>query len=150
VPRLQTQAAEQLHGEFRKALLNFKKGSWVLAVFEGSPTYDAYSWCPDCIPAANEMRSFSASYSGPVKLIQFKVGTKEEWEGEDQDPNPFRAKFPFVTDLPTVILFYGNVDVGRISAPRRQDLLYLCERTIAYEEQMKNHSWHPPVKPTEK
>jgi hypothetical protein len=139
-----TPSAKQLHTTFSEALLNFENRTWVLAVFEGSPTDKTYSWCPDCIPAADELRNFSASYQGAVKLLQFKVGTKEEWEGNNQVFNPFRVKFPFLSDLPTAVLFRGRLDVARIIAPRTQDLLYLCERTRTYEEQVKNNSWHPP------
>jgi hypothetical protein len=111
-------------------------------VFEGSPCEDADSWCPDCVSAYGDLKGFSESYKGSVKLIRFKVGTKDEWEGK-RELNPFRGKFPFLSDLPTAILFRGKLDVARIIAPRKQDLFYLCERAEIYEDQIRTNSWHP-------
>jgi hypothetical protein len=136
--------AEQLYRKFESALLNQEEGAWTLAVFEGSPQNGAYSWCSDCIAVKEDLRSFIAGYKGGVKVAQFKVGLKEEWEGENPWVNPFKTKIPFLSDLPTAVLFYGGLDVARVSIPRLSDLKFLSERAEAYAEQIKNKSWSPP------
>lgn len=119
------------------------KESWTLAIFEGSPTEDAYSWCSDCVAASGDLRIFLSEYRGQVKVIQFKVGSKKEWERRDA-PSPFKAKFPHLVDLPTAILFHGRLDVARTIAPRKDDLLYLSQRADVLETQIKDGSWNPP------
>jgi hypothetical protein len=136
--------AEQLYRKFEGAVLNQKDGAWTLAVFEGSPQNGAYSWCSDCIAVKDDLRSFITGYKGGVRVAQFKVGLKEEWEGEGSGLNPFKAKSPFLSDLPTAVLFYGGLDVARVSIPRLADLQFLSQRAEAYAEQIKNKSWSPP------
>jgi uncharacterized protein DUF953 len=140
----ETLPAEQLYRKFESVIKGQRRGSWVLGVFEGSPRSGAYSWCSDCVAASNAVASFFAEYKGEVKLIQFKVGTREEWEGKEHRANPFRANSPFLSDLPTAVLFYGRLDVARVIAPRKDDLLHLCRRASIYEKQIENGSWHPP------
>ncbi len=138
--------ADQLYEQFERTLQKSRIGDWLLAVFEGSPSDGAYSWCDDCVAASGDLRTFAASYVGPVKLLQFKVGTKEEWEGGNRSPNAFKSKFPFLSDIPTAILFNGHIDVARFIAPRKQDLEYLCGRAVRYEEQAKSNVWHPTAR----
>jgi hypothetical protein len=138
---------EDLYAKFLEALANNKPGDWILAVFEGSPAKGTYSWCSDCVAASRDLSSFLAEYTGDVKVSQFKIGTKDEWEENVIGPSPFRVKFPFLSDLPTAILFYGKLDVARFIAPRKEDLLYLSNRATNYENQKANGSWSPPKEP---
>ncbi len=140
----ETLSAEQSYRKFESAIKSQRRGSWVLGVFEGSPRSAAYSWCSDCVAARDDVRSFFTDYKGGVKLVQFRVGSREEWEGKNHRANPFRARFPFLSDLPTAILFYGRLDVARVIAPRKDDLQHLCRRASIYEKQIENGSWHPP------
>ncbi len=135
---------EQLYRKFEGSVLNQKDGAWTLAVFEGSPQNGAYSWCSDCIAVKEDLRSFLAGYKGGVKVAQFKVGLKEEWDEESLGLNPFKVKHPFLSDLPTAILFYGGLDVARVSIPRLADLQFLSQRAEGYAEQIKSKSWSPP------
>lgn len=135
---------EKLYAKFEDAIRQMKDDKWVLAVFEGSPTGGAYSWCSDCVAASADLRSFISEYRGFVKVIQFKVGSKKEWGGGSDVPSPFKARFPHLVDLPTAILFHGKLDVARTLAPRKDDLLYLTKRADALETQIKDGSWNPP------
>jgi len=139
-----TPSAENLYAKFLQALANNKSGDWILAVFEGSPSEGMYSWCSDCVAASRDLNSFLKEYTGQVKVSQFKVGTKNEWKDSVIGPSPFRAKFPFLSDLPTAILFNGELDVARFIAPRKEDLLYLSNRATTYENQKASGSWNPP------
>ena len=139
-----TPSVDDLYAKFLEALANNKPGDWILAVFEGSPSEGSYSWCSDCVAASRDLSSFLREYSGDVRVSQFKVGTKDEWEDDVVGPSPFRAKFPFLSDLPTAILFNGKLDVARFIAPRKEDLLYLSKRATTYENQKVNGSWNPP------
>ncbi len=105
------------------------------------PTENSYSWCSDCVYAQEGVKKFKSSYGGPVKFLQFKVGSKEEWTSQD---NPFKMKFPCLTDLPTAVLFRGQVDCMRVIAVQQKDLLYLCERSQEYENQIRSSAWAPP------
>jgi len=142
-----TPSAEDLYAKFLETLANNKPGEWILAVFEGSPSEGAYSWCSDCVAASRDLNSFLGEYTGDVKVSQFKVGTKDEWEDNVVSPSPFRVKFPFLSDLPTAILFNGKLDVARFIAPCKEDLLYLSNRTTIYENQKASGSWNPPKEP---
>ncbi len=135
---------ESLYTKFEKAFRQMNNGNWVLAVFEGSPAGGSYSWCSDCIAASEDLRSFMSEDRGLVKVVQFKVGSKKEWEGSSNGRSPFKVKFPHLVDLPTAILLYGKLDVARTIAPRRDDLLYLSGRAYALEGQIKDGSWNPP------
>jgi hypothetical protein len=139
-----TFSSDELYAKFLKALSTNEPEAWMLAVFEGSPAGDAYSWCSDCVAARGDLRSFLEEYTGDVKVFQFKVGTKAEWEGKAPDRSPFKAKFPFLSDLPTAVLFKGKLDVARLIAPRKEDLLYLSRRATTYESQIASDSWNPP------
>ncbi len=134
-------ARNQIYNAFLDQLSQFKENDWYLVLFEGSPTENAYSWCSDCIYAQEDVRKFKSSYDGPVKFLQFKVGSKEEWTFPD---NPFKVKFPCLTDLPTAMLFRGQVDAMRVIAVKQKDLLYLCERSQEYESQVRSGAWSPP------
>jgi hypothetical protein len=131
----------EIYNEFLSRLSGFKEDEWYLILFEGSPTENAYSWCSDCVYAQEGVKKFKASYGGPVKFLQFKVGSKEEWGEPD---NPFKTKFPCLTDLPTAMLFRGQVDTMRVISVEQQDLQYLCERSIEYENQIRTGVWSPP------
>jgi Eukaryotic protein of unknown function (DUF953) len=135
---------EDLYAKFEDSVARVGKGDWVLAIFEGSPEGDSYSWCNDCVSARGDVREFLEEYGGPVKVVQFKVGTKAEWEGRDSEESPFKARFPHLSDLPTAVLFRGGLDVARLIAPRKDDLVFLSERAKTFEGQIKNLSWHPP------
>ncbi len=139
-----TPSDEELYAKFMEALANNESGDWILAVFEGSPSKGMYSWCSDCVAASRDLSSFLEEFTGDVKVSQFKVGTKDEWEDNVIGPSPFRVKFPFLSDLPTAILFNGKLDVARFIAPRKEDLLYLSNRATTYENQKANGSWNPP------
>src|ERR1700752_3991107 len=93
----------QLYDLFLDQLSSFRDDRWHLVLFEGSPTNDAYSWCPDCVFALDDVKKFKASYGGPVEFLQFKVGSREEWD--NVGANPFKTSFPYLTDLPTAMLF---------------------------------------------
>jgi len=134
-------ARNQIYNAFLDQLSQFKENQWNLVLFEGSPTENAYSWCSDCIFAQEGVKKFKSSYGGPVKFLQFKVGSREDWTAPD---NPFKQKFPFLTDLPTAMLFRGQVDTIRVMAVEQKDLLYLCERSQEYENQIKIGAWSPP------
>ena len=118
---------QELYENFVNKLSSFPEDSWYLAIFEGSPTAYSYSWCSDCVFAVDEVKKFKASYGGPVKFLQFKVGSNAEWD--DVAENPFKTSFPYLTDLPTAILFRGQIDTMRVIAVEQKDLLYLCERS---------------------
>jgi Eukaryotic protein of unknown function (DUF953) len=136
---------ERLYSKFEDTVRQMKDGkSWVLAIFEGSQAEGTYSWCSDCVAASGDLKSFLSEYRGQVKVIQFKVGSKNEWKGSPDLPSPFKAKFPHLVDLPTAILFHGRLDVARTIAPRKDDLLYLSRRADALETQIKDGSWNPP------
>jgi len=142
-----TPSHEDLYARFLEALADNKPGDWILAVFEGSPSEGVYSWCSDCVAASRDLSSFLAEYTGDVKVSQFKVGTKDEWEDNAIGSSPFKVKFPFLSDLPTAILFNGKLDVARFIAPRKEDLLYLSNRATTYENQKASGSWNPPKEP---
>jgi hypothetical protein len=146
----QTPSAEQLYRKFENAVGNRRNKEWTLGVFEGSPEGKAYSWCSDCIAARDDLRSFRADYKGGVKIVQFEVGAREEWKGRRGDRNPFKAKSPFISDLPTAILFYGGLDVARVTAPRKEDFLYLCQRAEVYDSQIETNAWTPPKQPSDR
>jgi Eukaryotic protein of unknown function (DUF953) len=133
---------DQIYNSFLEQLSKFKEDEWHLVLFEGSPTENAYSWCSDCVYAEEGVRKFKASYGGPVRFLQFKVGSKEEWGSAD---NPFKVKFPCLTDLPTAMLFRGQIDTMRVIAVQQKDLLHLCERSEEYENQIRSGVWVPPM-----
>jgi hypothetical protein len=135
--------ASQLYLKFDNAVRKGVESAWVLAVFEGSPEGTKYSWCSDCVAASGDLKSFLADYGGIVKLMQFKVGSKREWEADDAR-NPFKTNFPYLSALPTAVLFRGRQDVARTIAPRRDDLLYLVKRAETLESLIKDGSWVPP------
>jgi len=135
---------DQLYRKVENTLYKGSDHAWILAVFEGSPTGTEYSWCSDCVAASADLRSFITEYRGIVKVVQFKVGSKREWEGLNGGPSPFKAKFPFLSDLPTAVLFRGRQDVARTIAPRKYDLLYLSRRAEVLEGQIEDGSWVPP------
>ena len=135
---------QDLYLKFEDATKKRGREEWALALFEGSSSGMTYSWCSDCVAASGDLRSFLADYKGRVRTVQFKVGTQEEWEGPDGPSNPFKVRFPFLSDLPTAMLFHGRIDVARIVAPRKNDLLYLSERADIFDEQKKDGSWKPP------
>lgn len=132
---------DQIYENFLKQVSGFKDDEWHLILFEGSPTENSYSWCSDCVNAQEGVRKFKSSYGGPVKFLQFKAGSREEWTSPD---NPFKVKFPCLTDLPTAMLFRGQVDTMRVIAVEQKDLLYLCERSLEYENQISSGAWRPP------
>jgi hypothetical protein len=134
----------QLYNIFLDKLSSFRDVEWHLIMFEGSPADGSYSWCPDCVYALPHVKKFIAAYGGPVEFLQFKVGSREEWENEKT--NPFKTSFPYLTDLPTAILFRGQIDTMRVIAVEQDDLLYLCERSLEYEKQIKSGAWSPPKK----
>jgi hypothetical protein len=134
-------ARNQLYNTFLDQLSRFGQDEWNLVLFEGSPTENAYSWCSDCIFALEGVKKFQSSYGGPVKFFQFKVGSREEWIVPD---NPFKAKLPHLTDLPTAVLFRGQVDTMRVISVEQGDLLYMCERSQRYENQISVGAWSPP------
>jgi len=134
----------QLYNIFLDKLSSFHDDEWHLVMFEGSPADNSYSWCPDCIYALPHVKKFKAAYGGPVEFLQFKVGSREEWENEKA--NPFKISFPYLTDLPTAILFRGHIDTMRVIAVEQDDLLYLCERSLEYEKQIVSGAWSPPKK----
>jgi hypothetical protein len=137
-------SAGDLYKEFRKSLTSFKERNWNLAIFEGSPAEGLYSWCPDCIVASAHIRRFE-EYQDQIQLLKFKVGTRKEWESRSK-LNPFRINFPFVSDVPTAILFMGKLDVCRIIAPREEDLEFMCARAKIFQEQITAGDWNPPLK----
>lgn len=134
----------ELYGRFEKTVMEMGEETWMLGVFEGSPTASAYSWCSDCVAASEDLRRFLRDYKGKVKVMQFKVGNKREWEGPDGGQNPFRVRFPHLSDLPTAVLFRGGVDVARVIQPRKDDLKFLARRARVFEEQIRSGSWHVP------
>ncbi len=134
----------QLYDLFLEKVASFRDNSWHLVIFEGSPTDSLYSWCPDCVFALPHVKKFKAAYGGSVEFLQFKVGSREEWE--NTKTNPFKISFPYLTDLPTAILFRGQIDTMRVIAVEQNDLLYLCERSAEYEKQIQVGAWSPPKK----
>jgi hypothetical protein len=136
--------ADELYSKFEDAIQGNGDDSWLLVVFEGSPEGGAYSWCSDCVAASGDLANFLSEYRGPVKVVQFKVGTEEEWEGANRIRSPFKAGFPYLSDLPTAVLFHGRQDVARTIAPRRVDLLYLSKRAEVLQGQILDGSWKPP------
>ena len=136
--------ALELHNQFKEIVSNFKPSSWHLAIFEGSPIEGLYSWCPDCVVASTHVANFE-KYQEKVQLLKFKVGSKREWESKTK-LNPFKAKFPFLSDIPTAILFMGRLDVFRVIAPQETDLRIMCERIDAYNRQIETAQWHPPIR----
>ena len=136
--------ADDLYKQFRKSLTSFEEEGWNLAIFEGSPAEGLYSWCPDCIVASAHFKHFE-EYQDQIRLLKFKVGTRKEWESKTR-LNPFRTNFPYLSDVPTAILFRGKLDTCRIIAPREADLEFMSARVKAYEEQIHSGDWHPPLK----
>jgi hypothetical protein len=142
-------SALDLYREFQNSLSSFSPDSWHLAIFEGSPEGGLYSWCPDCVVASTHIREFEKISEGSkVKLVKFKVGSKEEWESKTSGNNPFKADFPHISDVPTAILFLGRLDVCRIIAPQESDLAYMCKRIDRYSEQISSGQWHVPIRYT--
>jgi hypothetical protein len=139
----ETITAQDLYLKFEEATRKWGGEQWVLAVFEGSPSATASSWCSDCVAAGDDLRSFLAGYKGRVRTVQFKVGTEQEWNGRDGS-NPFKVRFPFLSDLPTAVLFYGRLDVARVVALTKNDLSYLSDRADVFEQQKQDGSWKPP------
>jgi hypothetical protein len=133
-----------LYAQFKDSIEHFENGSWRIAIFEGSPEEGLYSWCPDCVVALPHIQSFER-FAPKAKLMRFKVGSKDEWEASSGN-NPFRFNFPYVSDVPTAILFMGKLDVYRVTAPREQDLRAMFERTKIYEDQIRSGDWHPPLR----
>ncbi len=139
--------AQDLYREFQNSLSSYAPKTWHLAVFEGSPEGGLYSWCPDCVVASTHIRRFEEySKESRVKLLKFKVGSKEEWESKTADKNPFKQGFPFLSDVPTAVLFLGRLDVCRMIAPQESDLIYMCKRIELYEEQIESGQWHVPLR----
>ena len=136
---------ESLYAKFEDSIAGWKGDSWTLAVFEGSPEGDKYSWCDDCVAASGDLRNFLSEHRGKTKVLQFKVGRKDEWEGRDGGPSPFKAKLPHLSDLPTVVLFRGGLEVARMIQPRKDDYTYLSRRVEKYEQQILDGSWKPPA-----
>ncbi len=134
--------ASDLYTQFKNAHSNFESGVWRVVVFEGSPEEGLYSWCPDCNVALPHIQKFEGKHKD-VKLLRFKVGSRLEWESKDH-LDPFRENFPFISDVPTAILFRGKVDVFRLIAPDEADLAHMRERIEKYDRQIANGSWHPP------
>src|SRR5579872_3956209 len=89
-------AQMQLYNIFLDKLASFCDDEWHLILFEGSPTDNSYSWCPDCVFALPHIKKFKAAYGGPVEFLQFNVGSREEWE--NLKSNPFKISFPNLTD----------------------------------------------------
>jgi Thioredoxin domain-containing protein 17-like, thioredoxin domain len=139
--------AEDLYRQFQNSVSSFARDSWHLTVFEGSPEDGLYSWCPDCVVASTHIRHFEEySKESKVKLLKFKVGSKDEWESKTSDKNPFKQSFPLLQDVPTAILFLGKLDVCRVIAPQESDLIYMCQRIGLYEEQIESGQWHVPLR----
>ena len=131
---------DQFQSKFEKS---FPNQPWTISIFEGSPANGLYSWCPDCVVASAHIQRFE-KHKNRIKLVKFKVGTRKEWENK-KDLNPFKARKPYLSDVPTAILFMRTVDVCRIVAPRESDLEMMCERTKIYEKQIRLGDWHPPL-----
>jgi hypothetical protein len=128
--------------QFRSELMtSFPNHSWTIAIFEGSPIKGLYSWCPDCIVASTHIRLFE-KHQDRIRLVKFQVGTRKEWEDKTY-LNPFKTKFPYLSDVPTAILFMRTLDVYRIVAPQESDLEVMCDRTKIYEKQIRLGEWHP-------
>ncbi len=139
--------AEDLYREFQKSLSSFDPNSWHLTIFEGSPEGKLYSWCPDCVVASTHIRHFEEySKESKVKLLKFKVGSKDEWESKVSVKNPFKQSFPYLSDIPTAILFLGKLDVSRMIAPQESDLIYMCKRIDLYKGQIEAGQWHVPLR----
>lgn len=138
--------SEELYRKFESFIVRGKSDAWVLAVFEGSPSGDQYSWCSDCVAASGDLRGFLTEYRGPVKVFQFKVGSEDEWEGENGRENPFKGRFPYLSDLPTAVLFHGRQDVARTIAPRKDDLSYLSRRAEVLGGMIRDGTWKPPAR----
>jgi hypothetical protein len=137
-------SALQLYKQFEDTTeTGFSGRAWTIAIFEGSPSEGLYSWCPDCIVASAHIERFE-KYQSDMNLLKFKVGTRKEWESK-QVLNPFKTKYPYLSDVPTAILFLNKLDVFRVVAPREKDLTLMCERTKIYEEQISSNEWHPPI-----
>jgi hypothetical protein len=139
-------SAEDLYDQFQDSLKTFHSDSWRILVFEGSPAGGLYSWCPDCVVMSTYLKKFESSNpnSKKVKILKFKVGSRREWESKGK-LNPFKTRFPYLSDVPTAILFFGKLDVMRTIAPRDSDFQYMLERARIYEQQVKSGDWHPPV-----
>jgi hypothetical protein len=139
--------SQGLYSQFVDFHKNFKPGTWTIAMFEGSPANGLYSWCPDCIVASTHVRRFEERKLGSqdIKLQNFRVGSRIEWESKSK-LNPFRIRFPFLSDVPTAILFFGKLDVIRIIAPQEIDLVQMMKRTRVYENQIKSQHWRPPLR----
>ncbi len=133
-------ARDHLYDSFLDQLSKFRDDEWHLVLFEGSPTENSYSWCADCVFAQDGVKKFKSTYDGPVYFLQFKVGSREEWSSD----SPFKIRFPYLTDLPTAVLFRGQIDAMRVIAVEQKDLLYLCERSQEYEQQIRSGAWSPP------
>jgi hypothetical protein len=139
--------ADDLFQQFQDSLSSFAPNTWYLAIFEGSPAEGLYSWCPDCVVASTHISHFEEEFKrSNVKLLKFKVGSKEEWESKSAQKNPFKQNFPYLSDVPTVILFLSRLDVCRVIAPQESDLNYLCKRIDAYVEQIESGQWHVPLR----
>ena len=137
-------SASDLHSQFENEIQSFEQKSWHIAIFEGSPSGNLYSWCPDCVVASTHVSNFE-KYQDKVKLLKFKVGARREWESKTK-LNPFKDKFPHLSDVPTAILFMGKLEVLRVVAPQESDLRYMCERVELYKRQIKEGKWHPPLR----
>jgi hypothetical protein len=133
-------SASDLYQQFLDVWRGFRSKSWTLVLFEGSPEKGLYSWCPDCNVALIHLRNFREKNRN-AKLLNFKVGSRKEWES---DENPFRKDFPNLEDLPTLVLFFGRMDMMRIVAPREADFEFVASRARIYEEQIKSGDWNPP------
>jgi len=138
--------SEELYRKFESVIVLGKSDAWTLAVFEGSPSGNQYSWCSDCVAASEDLRAFLKEYHGPVKVFQFKVGSENEWEGENGHEDPFKGRFPYLSDLPTAVLFHGRQDVARTIAPRKADLIYLSQRAEVLEGMIEEGTWKPPAR----
>jgi Eukaryotic protein of unknown function (DUF953) len=140
--------SDDLYQVFIKTWKKLARKIWSLAIFEGSPENGEYSWCPDCVVARSHISNFESKQKrgmSAARFLKFHVGNRKEWESRKQ-VNPFRGKFPYLSDLPTAILFYGRTDVLRVIAPQESDLDAMISRIRLYEKQIKNGDWHPPTK----
>jgi hypothetical protein len=139
--------ASILHTMFLDEYDKFEPKSWRVIIFEGSPENGLYSWCPDCIVARQYISDFEKrnrkNHHNAIKIQKFHVGSRSEWESRRQI-NPFKKESPYLVDLPSVILYYGNIEVIRLIAPCPEDFQWITKRIKFYDKQIRDDVWHPP------
>jgi len=132
VNKMSPATAKENYEEFTKMIDALRLNDYNMILFYGNPTMTTKSWCPDCISVYKNFMSFAKEYDGKARLFTVPVGTAEEF-GED---NPFKANFPHLVSIPTLMIFQIMEHEGKtykmpwlkIIEPSLEDIRYFAKK----------------------